>query len=288
MSTKNTKGKGGAAAPAESRDLAPADSGAGLPAVTEMDPNKYMPTVIDPSAVREVIAANVGDSITPFDLDRIKVPSGESVPMFAIPSVTGDDEAAKELVGIIVGFRDGRGYWKESIDEGGGGQPPDCSSQDGKIGIGTRFWNDAGDPVDEKGKPSDATGPWACATCPHAQFGTAKDGEGDGQACRATRLIFTLRKGEMLPLVVVAPPTSLKDARKFMLRMASRAVPFYAVEVKLTLAKQKNAGGIDYYKIAFGVARALTMEERSRMKQYVDALTPMVKEVQIKPTDVAP
>src|SRR5438309_2014189 len=89
----------------------------------------------DLAAVGAVIAENLGaGGMSEFDLPRIKMPSGES-PFYTITDMEGD-KAEKTFRAVILLARDARGYWAGSIDETGGGTPPDCHSDDGKVGIG--------------------------------------------------------------------------------------------------------------------------------------------------------
>lgn len=185
---------------------------------------------------------NLGEAqVTPMDLNRIKAPSGGSL-FFAV-----EDEPLKEVSGIIIHQRDQRAYWRESMEEGGSGNPPDCYSLDCKTGVG------------------DPGG--ACAICPLARF------SGDERpACKQTRLLFLLRPGKFLPDVVQVPPSSLKPAAQYMLRLASKALPYFAVETVIGLEKAKSREGIDYAKFTFHDSLTLPKERLAELIEFAQSL----------------
>lgn len=216
----------------------------------------YAVMTAEPSALGEMLATNVGaGGLSVFDLDTVKTPAGGGT-SFTVPTVDGEEDA-KELRGVIVGFKDMRSYWKTGFDESGGGTPPDCSSQDMVRGDG--------DPGGD------------CGRCPYSKFGTA----GRAQACTQRRLLFLVREGDLLPIVVSVSPASLKPVRQFFLRLASHGIPYYGVVTRLGLEKDKNKDGISYSKISVATAGRLSGEESARMKSYAEALRPALERVQL-------
>jgi hypothetical protein len=134
------------------------------------------------------------------------------------------------VVGIVIATQHTRAYWKESFDETGGGTPPDCVSEDGETGIGA--------PGGE------------CAGCPLAQFGSAE--KGSGKACSEKRLVFMALPDEILPVCFKAPPTSLKNAKSYLMGLTSRGKKLYEVLTAITLEKDKSKSqGITYSKMVF-------------------------------------
>ena len=217
----------------------------------------------EPEGIHEIIGDNLGNGgISPSDLLRTKVPSGESSAMWSIPSPDGEDEAVKTLDGVIVYWQDVRAYWKESFS--GGGTPPDCSSNDCLAGTG-----DIGEGI----------GTRECAACPMAQFGSAvkQNGEaGNGQACRQMRLLFVLRETDLLPIVVACPPTSLKPMRQYFLQLASRRSPYHGVVTSLSLEKTKSGDGISFYLVKPKMIGRLSDDEHARVKPLAAMLKPAV------------
>jgi hypothetical protein len=207
------------------------------------------------AVVQAAIAENVGvGGVTEFDFDRIKIPSGGG-PSFLLQGIDGERNE-RTVTGVIVLARDARAYWEKSLDDGGGSQPPDCHSNDGLVGIGTF-----------QGK--------ACGECPMAQFGTDPK-SGRGQACKAIRQLFIVQPGSMLPSVLALPPTSLKAAKQYMLRIAGAGVPYWSVVTTIGLEPAQNAGGIKYARATFKCAGTLEPEQIAKAKQYSDMLKGLV------------
>lgn len=219
---------------------------------TDLVPFKdYAIAQVDQERLRETIQANLGGAqLTEFDLDRIKIPSGGGS-AWEVPMLDGTD-TAKEIVGVIAHHKTVRSYWKVSLDESGGGTPPDCSSPDNVWGYG-----DPGDQLRANGT--------TCADCPMAQFGS--DERGRGQACKESHLLFLLPPGELLPWVVSLPPTSLGNCKKFLARLTSKAVPFYSVMVALSLEKVKGQGVPDYAVAQMKMVERLSPEDTDRVKK---------------------
>jgi hypothetical protein len=217
----------------------------------------------DLDLVQAAIAENVGvGGITEFDFDRIKIPSGGGQ-SFSVATLEGE-EMEKTVLGVIILARDARAYWQRSLDEGGGNQPPDCHSNDGVVGIG--------EPGGE------------CMQCPLAQFGSDTKTH-RGQACKAIRQLFLLRGDSLLPMVLALPPTSLKAAKQYMMRLAGQAIPYWAVATKIGLEPAQNAGGIKYSKATFAFAGMLSEAQRAKAKKYTDMLKPLICRMVVDTTD---
>lgn len=201
------------------------------------------PLIADPESFTAVVALNLeGETLTPFELDRLRVPAGGSLAW----DVDGSPE--KTIEGIILHQRIIRSYWAESFDHSGGGSPPDCSSPDGRIGIG----EPGGD----------------CAACPMAQFGS----QGYAQACKQIRVLFLARPGEMLPTVIMVPPSSLQATKKYLLSLASKGRPYTAVVTSLALEKAQSKSGITYSRIVPSMARALEPDEAGAVRNLTESL----------------
>ncbi len=213
----------------------------------------------------ELIRANMGDQgLDEMDLDRLKIPAGGGT-YWNVPTLDGE-KPEERVTGVIIGHRDGRVYWAQGLDAGGGSQPPDCVSQNAVAGIG-----------DPGGK---------CDECSLAQFGSAQNGGGKGQACKQIKLLFIMRpdvdgQPRLLPMAISLPPTSLKPARKYLLRLASMCVPYWGIETQFTLEETKNAGGITYTRAVLRAGRALDAETAARFRAIGDAMMPQLNRVNI-------
>jgi hypothetical protein len=204
--------------------------------------------------IREAMEANVGDGgLTAGDFDRIKVPAGGGT-AWTIQGLDGE-EILKEVAGIVVAWRDTRAYWSVPMEQSEGNMPPDCYSLDARTGTG---------------KPGGD-----CHKCPLAQFGS--DAGGPGQACKLVRQLFLIREENLLPEIVNLPPSSIKPARQYFLRLASKGVPCYSVITKIGLEKTRNAQGIVYSRATFASGGRLAPEQARRAKEYAAMIEPFLK-----------
>lgn len=227
------------------------------------DPERYPVMSMSKEELSEVIRENIGvGGMSHLDLDRVRIPAGGGQ-AWAVPDLNGE-RSERVIRGIIAYQTVARGYW-ESLFEDGGGSPPTCYSNDGVHGIG--------DPGTD------------CATCKFNQWGSDRKG-GQGKACRELRLLFMLQEGSYLPIVVALPPTSVKVAHQYFIRLASKGVPYYGVITEIGLEKTKSTGQISYSRAVFNAGAKLTQEQISRMRAYKDVLGPSLMKVAISREDV--
>lgn len=220
---------------------------------------------LETAQIQEIIATNLGgQGLTAFDLDRIKVPAGGSL-SWSIPSLSGEEDA-KEIIGVVIHHRPVRGYWKEKF--AGAKNPPDCHSDDGISGFGS---------------PGGA-----CRKCPLAQYGTAINEKGmpaKGQACKQMKFLFVVREGDILPILVVLPPTSLKPVERYLMRLTSQAAPFYGVVTRLTLERTKSSTGIDFSRVVPAMVGKLDQDQLAKMKLLVASMRSAFDAVTIEAGD---
>jgi hypothetical protein len=214
----------------------------------------YLALTGDTSTIMEALEANLGGGgLSPFDLDRVKVPSQGSI-SWEIPDLDEESISAKVLTGIIIHNAPVRSFWTKGLDEGGP-TPPDCYSNDLINGVGTP----GGD----------------CLTCPMNQWGSDTKG-GTGKACSERRLLFMLRPQSFLPIVVQVPPSSLRNLNQYMLRLAGSGTAYYHVETSLSLEKAtQSGGGLPYSKVAVKLERRLTAEESATVDGLSAKLRPL-------------
>ena len=213
-------------------------------------------------SVNEAIATNIsGGGLSDFDLPRVTISGGTSL-RWIVPTLDGEETLAR-IDGVIVYARDTRVYYKTAFGKSSGKQPPDCSSSDGITG---------------KGKPGGD-----CSKCPLAEYGSAE--EGAGQACKQVKQLFVLRGDLLLPEVISLPPTSLKGARQFFLKLTTQGIPYYQAVISLELEKAQNAAGIQYGKAVMRFVRRLTAEEAARAQQYHELCRSLAERV---PTGLDP
>lgn len=208
--------------------------------------------------LRIAIQENLGGgTLSPFDLERVKVPSGGNL-FWTVPTLDGED-SAKEIIGIIVGAHNFRTFYKDQFS--GGNEPPDCKSDDMVTGYGT------------PGGP--------CKACPNNVWGSGRNGK--GKACQEKKRVFLLRPGEMLPLVIVLPVMSLSPKNrngfpKYMLRLTTNALAGSKVVSKAYLVKDKSEDGIEYSRVEWAMVGKLDPAQAEASKAYADMMAPALKQ----------
>ncbi len=184
--------------------------------------------------------------------DRIKVPSGGSL-AFEVPDENGESDVKKELVGIIVGHGPENVYYMNEFT--GGNEPPDCIAADGKVGIGV---------------PGGA-----CADCPYNEWGSGKDG--NGKACSNRHKVFLLQDGELFPVMLSLPVTSVKNFSDFVKRAVIKGRRTSSFITKISLVKDKSSTGIDYSKCVFTKLEDLDEMKAAQAYEYAKNIKPMTE-----------
>ncbi len=249
--------------PAKSTDIVPFTGYA----LAKYDTNDLMDTI------RENVG---GGAITPFDLERVKIPTGGGK-LWSIPTLEEEPEDTRQIDGVIVYHREPRAYWPVTFAKSGGGTPPSCSSQFGDVGLG------------EFGPGSTRNPSGQCASCPMSQWGTAvaEDGsEGRGQACKQMKLTFVLRDDALLPLALFLPPTSLVPMRKYLLGLASRGQHYSSVITRFVLDNATSENGITYSLVKPTRLQVLDDTEAARVREYSQAIRNVLDTVEITEADV--
>ncbi len=229
--------------------------------------------------IGQLLKDNLGSGgLSPFDLDRVKIPGGGSL-MWTIPSIDGETES-KELFGIIAAWADKRSFWAKSMDESGGGSPPDCSSEDGEVGFGYpighpdldeselehRFNNDGSEHL--------SGGPFECMRCPLSQFGS---GKGQAQACKSMKFVFLISPERLLPMLLSVPPSSLRAFRQYMLQLASSGARYNNVVTKFTLEKEQKP--VLHSRLVASKASSIDPALIPQIDEYTRALKPLISRI---------
>lgn len=164
------------------------------------------------------------DGLGAISLDAVKIPSGGGL-AFEVPGDDPDNpDIVKEIKGVVLYRHASNGYWRSKF--GGEDKIPDCFSNDGKLGV-----------VTATGECRD------CDKCPLNQF--AEDGS--GKACKNMQNLYILREGDMLPIQLVLPPTSIKNLRDYVgKRLLCRRKKLSGVITSITLSKAESKSGIKY------------------------------------------
>ena len=186
---------------------------------------------------------------------RAKIPGG-GVLQFEMP---GDDPENPDyeatLEGVILFNHSANSYWPAG-SEYDDNTPPQCQSVDGKMGYG------------------DPGG--ICETCVNNRFGS--DPKGNGQACKNMRMLYLLRSGEMLPIQVSLPPTSIRPYTNFVnsaFLLRGRRVCSGLVQIGL---RKVSSNGFTYSVATFKKLRDFEGEELVRVCAYADSFRDQIKE----------
>jgi hypothetical protein len=225
---------------------------------------------LDPASdVAELVRLATGEegvAVRRKDMVEIKVPAAGTT-AFTIPDDTEEDgtRAVKKIRGVIVDWYKTRGYWP---DPDPSGEPPACASRDGKTPIADGLFG----PLGTNGPRYNPGG--TCETCPMSKFGSARDPKrpgkrGRGQACNEMMSVVVLMPGEMLPVILRAPATSLDSMRKFMVSTAlNRKMPFWGIECDFTLVLDTNKSGQEYNKVNPKFVSVLDTPQLALVTQY--------------------
>ena len=185
---------------------------------------------------------------------RAKFPTSGSS-FWELPSVTGEPEAAKEIEGVVVCKQNTRAWWMGADGATSfeiTNTAPTCSSLDGIK------------PVESEDRQAET-----CLKCPHAQWGTGK--EGRGQACKSRLNVFILRPGDEIPTLISLPPTAIKPFGAYAVGLRQKKSALIAVTTIFGLQDAKSSGGTAYKGIALRMGKPLTFAEMKAARTISDA-----------------
>jgi hypothetical protein len=205
--------------------------------------------------IREVVGPNGINPQT--DLDRVKVPSGGGT-VWEVPSMDGVNPQ-QTIEGVIIHQHDARAYWPLSDSDTAAGEPPRCSSRDGVRG--------EGDPGG------------MCAECPHSAWDTGKKGR--GQACKTIKMLYLATPDRLLPLALALPPTSIKAAKQYMMRLVSHGRRVASVVTRISLEQDKNEDGQKFSRARFESAGMLNEADTARMLAFGNTMKPALNAADI-------
>lgn len=232
--------------------------------VAAYQPTINLPVLACPEEALAVIAENM-EGMSNFKFVKVNMPSGGGI-AFTVIDDNGEEQPIKEIIGVLMDKWGIKVWYEKSFEEKGANDIgiPDCFSADGVTGSGCPR---AGIQVGQ-----------LCATCPKNQWGSDRRG-GKGKDCADKIRIHLLQEGEMFPIYIDAPPTSLGNFEDYIQRLSNKVKPYYGVTTKVKLEQAVNAGGIKYSKLAFAKVADLTKEERQAMKQYMQTLMPSMRRI---------
>ena len=191
-----------------------------------------------------------GQKIGIFDLPRV---TSEGDAVWSLPTANADHDFQKSIEGIIVHIEFPRAYWENQINEGR--TPPNCSSPDGLKGFGLP----GGD----------------CESCEFNKWGTSKTGNRTGKACREQNLLFLLRPGNLFPLVVQVPPTSIDAVKQYCFALSDEDRLYSEVFTTLSLLKVED-GANKYNKIIITKSGDVPERFTPALEHFTESFIPLL------------
>jgi len=193
------------------------------------------------SAAMQIAQESMFD-LSAWDLPRVKWPSKDAM-LWTLMTPEGP-KALEYLTGILVYFKEGFDFWSHPFGAEESG-PPECSSNDGRTGVGT---------------PGGS-----CQQCPWFQWGSrtqidTANPESNAKACRHSTRMFLMMTGSTMPTLIQAPPTSVKAIRKYSLALAGTSMFYFGVESYLGI-QPKQAGNFTIAELVLQMGRVLTNEQ---------------------------
>ena len=186
---------------------------------------------------------------------RAKIPGG-GVLQFELPGEDPENpDYVQTLEGVILFNHSANSYWPAG-SEYGGNTPPQCQSVDGKVGYG------------------DPGG--ICEACDYNKFGS--DPNGGGKACKNMRVLYLLRSGEMMPIQLSLPPTSIRPYTTFVnsaFLLRGRRVCSGLVQIGL---RKGASNGFTYSVATFKKLRDFEGEELAQVCAYADSFRDQIKQ----------
>ena len=226
--------------------------------------------IIDPTQVQVIPAAEdmaaVLEELNDIDripYGRITIASG-GVNVFKVLE-PGDENTTStpEVVGVILFSHKCNVLWGTKFGvKTDGPKTPDCSSLDGKTGIVA------------------ATGECrSCETCPYNQFGSADNGI--GKACRNMRRLYIMREGDVFPIILSLPATSLKAFDFYRTRLAVLKKTPQGVITRISLKATTSKNDAEFSVAVFAADAALPPEEIKRVRAYAAQFEEAAKKVDL-------
>ena len=188
---------------------------------------------------------------------RVKIP-GSGMLVFEMPGDNPDNpEYVQTLEGVILHSHNANVYWPEG-SEYDDNTPPQCQSDDGKLGVGC---------------PGGL-----CASCGYNIFGSGPNGK--GKACKNMRVLYLLQSGGFMPIQLSLPPTSIKPYTNFLnSAFLARRRGLCGSVVRISLKKENN-GKDDYSVARFERLYDFTGEELARVKACAESFKEQLKLIQ--------
>jgi hypothetical protein len=191
----------------------------------------------DPAELRQLVDEIYGGTPTMKDFTQIPQPADGTL-HFAVVTPAGE-EHPQTLTGVLLQTQLRRAHWIKPFS--GKGVKPDCSSSDGKTGVGT---------------PGGS-----CSVCPLATFGD----DGSAPKCSETIDLVYVGLTEQLPSVLKVHKMSIEAVARYRQLLLNYGLGLHSVVTELGLAPAQYQNGFKYTKLALSTVRLLSPTEHAHM-----------------------
>lgn len=99
--------------------------------------------------------------------------------------------------------------------------------------------------------------------------------------------MFVIRPGNIIPIMLALPPTSLQPAKQYFLRLANAGKHYSAVLTRFGLVEDKNGDGVKYSKVVLTKVADLTPEQAQVFRTMSDTMRPWLERVKATVDDYA-
>lgn len=217
-------------------------------------------------AMQSAMESGVGGSMEKMFI-RVKTPAGGGT-QWTIQHPSGP-ENVNVIRGILVGVFP-RGVLWPTQDDAAKGTRPVLKTDDLKTAYQVGDIPDDMIDVLEQYRREDGTWDWEELTggkYPDSPFGWGSGKKGVGKRAHDQRVLFILRENEVMPLMIVIQPGSLKSILDFLATIPSQAIPAWRAVVELSLRATESKGGIEYSEIVPRLVGKLDRENGAAIKQ---------------------
>lgn len=236
--------------------------------------------------IREILEEDKEDNSDDMELMRIKLPAG-GTNKFEMGE-KGQDEEDFEAVVLVV--QTNRGYWPRQ----GQGNPPMCSSSDGKIGKIALELDDEDEKAAKEARPVvhpmfklGKQAAYDCSTCDLNEWGSAHlhKGGGRGKACKEMRRLLVVIKGWQMPSILSLPPTSIKNWKLYSTRLKNDQSYYFAVRTEFKLEEAQATTGDKYSVVQLMDTEKLSPEELAAVRIMRKAYKDFIAEMEVTGDD---
>lgn len=228
------------------------------------DPSRFLPSKQD----IETVMHDLGDILSRRIFGVITI-AGGGAGVFKVlePGAEETTNGVQAIEGVILASHLVNVRWGHDYGAREDGERPACRSMDGKTGVEL-----------ETGETHD------CDACPYNQFTE----DGGRKVCTNKRQLYIMREGDLLPMLLSLPPSSLKAYDNYrVLASLTLRTPMSALVTRITLKNKTSANGSEYSSPVFTAVSKLPVEEGKRMEAFARQIMDAAQRAGIEAEDVS-